>query len=378
MGKNRVIYGSRAFNQDAQAAMKSDIVRALIELITNADDAYGQTASGKIRVEVEHRRKTPWKVVVRDRACGMRMDKMRKAFGQLGGRTSGFETGQAVRGNLGRGAKDVAAFGPVRFESICEDYYSEMVLEPDGTYDDPVERRVTDDDRKRLGIPRGSGTVVTITADSRFTCPQHSPLVDKLSKHYQLRGINSDARRELTLVDVNSGDSDSIRYGLPSLVEEVACDIEVPGYDAVASLRILRLPERAENPSSDPFRPEGILIMGNRAIYENTLFSFESNIHGHSFTGSLTCPAIDALARSYDDLESQNQQHTADNPTPIITRTREGLEHDHPFYKALLDSVEPHLARLVRAEEKRPKRSRRTRVLGCAEHSIRSGATSLN
>jgi hypothetical protein len=353
MGKNRVIYGGRAFNQDAQAAMKSDIVRALIELITNADDAYGSTAGGKIRVGVEHRRKTSWDVVVSDKATGMRMDKMRKVFGQLGARTSGFESGQAVRGNLGRGAKDVAAFGPVRFESICEDYYSEMVLEPDGTYDDPVERRVTFDDRKRLGIHRGSGTAVTLTVDSRFTCPQHSTLVDKLSRHYQLRDINSDPRRELTLVDLNSGDSESIRYGLPSLVEEVACDVDIPGYDAVARLRIWRLPERAENATNDPLRPEGILIKGNRAVYENTLFSFESNIHGHWFTGSLTCPMIDTLARSYDDRESRGQQHTADNPTPIITRTRDGLEHEHPFYKALIESVEPHLARLVKAEEKK-------------------------
>ncbi|KUI13449.1 hypothetical protein AU191_16805 [Mycolicibacterium acapulense] len=353
MGKNRVQYGGRAFTQDAQAAMKGNIVRGLIELITNADDAYGPAASGKIRVEVEHRRKSAWNVVVKDRATGMRMETMRRVFGQLGARTSGFETGQAVRGNLGRGAKDVAAFGPVTFASICENYYAEMVLEPDGTYDDPIERRVTDDDRQRLGIPRGSGTVVTITVDSRFRCPQHNTLVDNLSKHYQLRDINSDPRRELTLVDLNSSESEAIRYGLPSLAEEVACDIEVPGYDAIASLRISRLPERADNPSSDPLRPEGILIKGNRAIYENTLFSLESNPHAHWFVGSLTCPTIDTLARQYDDLESGSQEHTSDNPMPIITRTRDGLEHEHPFYKALVEAAEPHLARLVKAEEKK-------------------------
>jgi hypothetical protein len=39
--------------------MKGDIVRGLIELITNSDDAYGDEAQGKIRVEVEHRRNTP-------------------------------------------------------------------------------------------------------------------------------------------------------------------------------------------------------------------------------------------------------------------------------------------------------------------------------
>ena len=51
MGTHRVSYGPRAFRQDASNAMKGDIVRGLIELITNSDDAYGDSSHGKIRVE---------------------------------------------------------------------------------------------------------------------------------------------------------------------------------------------------------------------------------------------------------------------------------------------------------------------------------------
>lgn len=105
----QVEYTPRAFMQDAQSAMRGDIFRALIETITNSDDAY-KGAKGKIRIEVEHRR-GPWRVITRDRASGMRSDRMEEAILRLGGRTSGFERGQNVRGNLGRGAKDLAAFG---------------------------------------------------------------------------------------------------------------------------------------------------------------------------------------------------------------------------------------------------------------------------
>ena len=35
MGKNTVKYGGRAFRQDAHSAMKGDIIRGLVELITN-------------------------------------------------------------------------------------------------------------------------------------------------------------------------------------------------------------------------------------------------------------------------------------------------------------------------------------------------------
>src|SRR6266849_4570830 len=60
----RVVYGVRAFEQDAQEAMRGDIVRGLIELVTNSDDAYARMGdvAGKIRIEVEHRRGAAWRV----------------------------------------------------------------------------------------------------------------------------------------------------------------------------------------------------------------------------------------------------------------------------------------------------------------------------
>lgn len=353
MGSNRISYTTRAFQQDAANAMKSDIVRGLIELITNCDDAYGDSTQGKIRVEVEHRRNAPWKVVVRDRAKGMRRDVMARAIGDVGARTSGFEKGARVRGNLGRGAKDVASFGPVTFESICDGFVSSMTLESDGTFDDPTERRANGDDRRRLGITRGNGTVVTIEVRGQIRCPRHDTLLDKLSKHYQLRDINSDSRRELTLVDLNNGTVDGIRYGQSSLAQVAAHEVEVPEYpEAVVLVSISRTPERYENPSSDNGRPEGLLIKGRRAIYENTLLSFENNPHAHWFSGSITCEYLDEIASEYDSAVSEGKDHRPNNPMPIISRTRDGLEHEHPFYKALMRVVEPLFEDLVRQEEK--------------------------
>jgi hypothetical protein len=47
----RIKYEERAFEQDAGLAMGGDIMRALVELITNADDAYGEL-DGDIVVSV--------------------------------------------------------------------------------------------------------------------------------------------------------------------------------------------------------------------------------------------------------------------------------------------------------------------------------------
>ena len=346
----RVTYGSRAFHQDATEAMGGDIVRALIETITNSDDAYG-SKSGNIRIEIEHRR-GPWKVITRDRATGMSASRMEDAIAHLGGRTSGFEEGADVRGNLGRGSKDLAAFGPVEFESICKDEYAHMVLEPDGNYTLDPPQKVSTKDRDRLGIPHANGTMVTIQAKENIRCPQHAKLVAKLSRHYQLRDIMADPNREVTLVDLNSDTSDILHFSFPALPIVHETDLLFEGYpEATARLTIFRNAERFDDPSSDPQRPAGILIKGRRAIYENTLFRFEANPYAGWFSGRLECPYIDDLAREYDRRLLARESQDARNPMPIITRRRDGLQRAHTFYKALATAVEACLGPLVAEEE---------------------------
>ena len=349
----RVIYGPRAFHQDATAAMRGDIVRGLIETITNSDDAYGSTAgkTRRIRVEVEHRR-GPWKVITRDRATGMSAERMEKAIVNMGERTSGFEAGAEVRGNLGRGAKDLAAFGRVTFESICDGEYAHMLLEPDGatTLDPP--RKATDDDTKRLGTKQGNGTVVTIHATESIRCPQHAKLVHRLSRHYQLRGIMADPAREVTLVDLNRDASEVLHYSFPDLPTVLSVSLSVEGYgEGLAQLVLRRNSERYDDPPSDPLRPAGILIRGRRAIYENTFFGFEGNPYAGWFSGELTCRHIDQLAQEYDRRLMSGQRQDEPNPIPIIGRGRDGLQHNHPFYRALAAAAEVHLGSLIAKEE---------------------------
>jgi hypothetical protein len=349
--RGRVTYGGRAFHQDAIEAMGGDIVRALIETITNSDDAYGNK-SGKIRVEIEHRRGS-WKAITKDRATGMSTSRMEDAIAHLGGRTSGFEDGADVRGNLGRGSKDLAAFGPVDFESICDDEYAHMKLDQDGNYILEPSRKATSEDRDHLGISRGNGTMVTINAEN-IRCPQHATLVTKLSRHYQLRDIMADSNREVTLVDLNSDTSEILRFSFPELPVVIETNISINGYpDATANLTIFHNAERYDDSPSDPTRPAGILIKGRRAVYENTLFSFENNPHSGWFSGRLVCPYIDDLAMEYDRRLLAHEKREENNNIPIITRRRDGLQRSHPFYKSLATAVETYLGPLIADEEKK-------------------------
>lgn len=346
----RVDYSERAFHQDAHDAMRGDIIRALIETITNSDDAYGES-DGKIRLEIEHRR-GPWKVISRDRAKGMTAARMKSAITQLGGRTSGFEGGERVRGNLGRGAKDLAAFGIVTFESICDGYCAKLTLNPTGQWDLDRERTARQDDRDRLHIPK-NGTVVTINVDENHRCSQHSKLAEKLPKHVQLRDILSDPRREVQLVDLGKGTTNILRYTQPDLPVLFSGRLPIEGYpDAIAEVSIHRNPERYEDPQSDSYRPGGLLLTGRRAIYESTLFRFENNPHAGWFSGRVRCEYIDKLAMDYDQRLVEHKPQNQLNSMPIICRHRDGLQRSHPFYKALALAVEQPLGELVAAEEK--------------------------
>lgn len=349
-----VDYTGRAFHQDAMEAMRSDIVRGLIELITNSDDAYasvGGERPGKIRVEVEHRKGQPWVAIVRDRACGMTAEVMKSRLKQLGGRTSGFESGESRRGNLGRGAKDLAAFGEVTFESLVDNEYACFRLHPNGAYD--LEHgAATEKERDRLGIPRGNGTVVTVRVQAGIRCPQHQNLARRLATHFQLRDILSDPRRKVELHNLNDGESAPLTYTYPDLREVYRSELEIPGYpDARAELVLWRHPTRHDDGPNETGRPNGILIKGKRAIYDNTLFGLEGEVHAGWFSGKLVCEHIDRLAREYDDRLGKQIAPAEENPVPIISRRRDGLNPDHPFVRALRQAVEKPLGDLV-AEER--------------------------
>ncbi len=355
----RVAYEGRAFHQDAMEAMRGDIVRGIIEAVTNSDDAYAAVDDGqakRIFIEVEHRRNQPWRVVIRDRAIGMCADDMENRLTHIGGRTSGFETGEYRRGNLGRGAKDLAAFGDVTFEAIRDQRYSKLLLKTDGSFSlNPDSFQVTDDDRERLGIRRGNGLVITIMAQRAIPCPQHENLKRKLSTHYALRDILSDPQRKVELINLNDGSKDLLIYQYPDLeVASGPADLEIQGYPkAKASLIIWKHSTRYEDGPHDPGRPTGILLKGNRAIYDNTLFGYEGNVHAGWFSGRLICPYIDDLAREYDERLEKRETQIPENPIPIISRRRDGLNPQHPFVEALKKAAEGPLGILVKKEAER-------------------------
>jgi hypothetical protein len=87
----RVEQTERSFTQATESAMGNDILMGLIELITNADDQYGDQPGSILVRFPKPDAETTWDVEVRDKASGLGYDEIGPKLLRFGGRTSGHE-----------------------------------------------------------------------------------------------------------------------------------------------------------------------------------------------------------------------------------------------------------------------------------------------
>jgi len=354
MKKIHVVYTGQGFEQDAGQAMGSDVVRGLIELVTNADDAYGKRA-GEIRIEV-FRPKSPKDatvIAVRDNAIGLRTDAMERNFSTLGGDLSGFAEGESKRGLFGRGSKDTAWFGKTVFESIHDGTYTELVLNRDGS--GTIDHRASsaaDYDRLNIGPGTNGLSASMHVYPQHATVPDGAKLEQRLSTHVQLRTLIQ--RQRVLLVEHRSGRkvTHPIVWDPPPsdpVLEEM---ISIPDYGVNCKLVVRKLRQRIEGPVNE-YSITGIAIRGSRTTYMNTFFDLSGYGTG-LLCGELECTAIDDLIRQYDKSAKGpgNDSVNLKNPYRLIRRDRDGLDRNHPFTQALarlvaerirpiLDSLEP-------------------------------------
>jgi hypothetical protein len=355
-------YLARAAMQDSALAMGRDVVRALVEMITNASDSYGHLerrhvkVDGVIEIATERLRSGEYnRVIVRDHAKGMRRSDLSDRILQAGARTSE----QGDRGVQGRGAKDIAFFGKARYESIRDGYYAQVEIDGGLRYTGLEERPALPADYDHLGLEwGGSGTQVTLFVRRlQHSVPQHATLARRLSRSVQLRGIMTSATRKVTLRDLAKAGAPAqvLQYRPPTvltLVKSVAVSID--GFpDATGSLEIYRTAEPLEDDRSTE-RHSGIVIEDGSGVHEATYFGLEGRSGALSYVGRLVCPFIRTLQDRYDDAVAESRPtDDLSNPLPIISRTRAGLSRDHPFTSKLGAFVESQLKPLVEEEEAR-------------------------
>ena len=185
-------YTARAFKQDSEDAMKGDVVRALIELVTNADDAYN-SKGGTIQIRLL-KSESPYqvKISVHDKATGLDADGLEKAFARLGDLNQKFVGDMGTRGLFGRGAKDVAALGKARFASIRAGKFSSLEIDPvKAKFNmEDINESPTKSAYEECLLKEGeSGLTAELFVSTIHRIPSAKDMVTKLQNHVQLRDL---------------------------------------------------------------------------------------------------------------------------------------------------------------------------------------------
>ena len=337
-----VEYRERAFEQDAAEAIKGDVVRALIELVTNCDDAYGRR-EGSISVVIEPTTNpdAPVRILVHDQAKGLNADAMRENFAVLGNEKSADEANE--RGLFGRGAKDVASIGTVHFRSIRDGKYSELQLKSDGHWvlqheDVPA----NSEQRRELDVDASqNGLTVELTVRREVQVPSRMKLQDRLSKHAQLRDLVG--RRRVLLADRrDKKQSSPVQLQPPDATGQVVVDeeLKLDGYETV-KLIVRKLPKRSPE-SLSPYSQQGLLVRSGVSTFENTWFDLEGRQEAAFFAGSVDAPEAAAIIRAYDKGDKD-----LGGPTRLLSRSRDGLIKEHPYRRALSAAISTRMKPLM-------------------------------
>jgi hypothetical protein len=362
ISSRKLQYADRVALQQADQAIRKDVLRALVEVITNCNDSYsrlesnGLEVSGEIVIEVTRKHRNSL-IRVYDYAEGMTDSRMDKVVGTYGEATSGLKEDKHVRGMWGRGLKDAIfglGHGHVRsFKGAI--FYSCSLLIKKGvpTFELDLPVRATVPLREQYNLPQGNGTLVEIIVSrDDVNVPQYNNLRNYLQRHFELRPIMSDPKRRIVLRDVGSDGKirheHALSYKSPKGERVLSEKFRVPGFPAGARLQVFRsniqLSTRGEE---GDYADGGLLVISRDTVISLTMLKYENDPYAAYFYGSIECDYLHDLLK---------------NDEPVLTATRDGINWTHPFAKALKTAVEKRLDPLIETEREHALHDEQTKL----------------
>lgn len=337
--KQLILIDPRAYNYMKTAAVQN-VEDALIELITNADDAYDRANVKNKYMEIEVfypsrkeiQAKKYGKLIFRDNATGLTGEQMKQCFLQVGK----FTSDKNSRGFFSRGAKDISSLGLIVFETIKDGLYSCVTLDSDSYGEVKIlDAEVTEDIRNKLKM-NNNGLQVSINFLEKIKVDHPQRLAEHIPKIVSLRTIFANKDSTIKFIYHLDGNTTKqiLNYTYPKGEILMVVKYEVPGYNTTATLKILRSPEQLERHVQKKYNEFGLLIKSEKVIHDIDSFDhqlkFDPDIQ--YFWGYIECPKINELMREFD-TDKKNKK----NPFPIIDPNRiNGINKQHPFYRALI------------------------------------------
>ena len=327
----------------------SDIMDAIVELVTNCNDSYlslensGTEVSGIIDIHVERQKGGKLlELKILDEAAGMTPEKIADII-CYARKTSMFYSGINVRGFFGRGLKEsIIALGNGEIISVSDGNKTHGKYYWDYKDNKPKWLTISIDKTNEQ-----SGTTIIITARDNevIDCPTFDTLKNRIENHYALRDILTVNRRKIRLhmkqTGLKKGTSNKsgvIKYDPPQGQQIEDKKLYLKGF-GVAVFKLFESSERLPYSRNDPYSQAGIMVKTTNATLDNQLFGFDNDPNAHFFFGEVRCKGIAEKIRDKKQI--------------LIVRTdRTGLNWRNPYCKEVESEIKKILDKHITRKRK--------------------------
>lgn len=352
--KNSNRYKIKAIN----AALGTNLVRYLVELLTNSDDSYRRLENKNseikdipkpIYIELAKDRRVDKGsniVIVTDNAEGMDEVALQKNFefyedDKAGGSAAG------VRGLYGRGASDVlraASYNKKLSQiiSIKDDtiYKLKYMLVNEADFNIRIEKitkskSAMENFRKSMQIPEnGTRVEFGIPESVKTNIKKLKDLIEAYpALHYLLNTSNREfyfiqKGKEPVLLSSKQYSFDNMKF-----LAERDFDYDFNGETLKCKLKIYR------NPNKDNNKLNILVIDEKQTYFDNTMFDFSNNPGAKDLSGELIIYNLYDLCYRYLNGKP---------PVALFLENRDGFDTKNDFYKGLNRLVSPIIMQLIK------------------------------
>lgn len=348
-------YHSRYTERSAVLAFQKDVVKALIELITNSVDSYQRLHESKefeIKISYWKNPDKKYSIYFKDFAEGVNYSPTdgSKSFPQImevGAPTSGYDQAD-VRGFHGVGLKDVLVAWSKEIPEVISIRDNKLthikfVRRKDGfgclyvKKDAPV----TQEDRKTYGL-KENGFIIYSTIPKDWVTPKMDTLIKRLSSHRELRKILESKKFKITIESRSGAITKQLEYKFPkgdvidSGTFKIPYKLKGKYRDFLISYSI-KLSEKdlSQKPRLGIDRDGGLLVYhGDYSVLDLTLFDYDNSSCAKRLFGEIH------ISGEKEDMKLLLEEG-------LIDEKRRGLLRDNKFNIALAERMNEILKKVT-------------------------------
>jgi len=359
MPRGKIKAADRDTVRSIKTAMQGNVIRALVELITNSDDSYkrleGDNKQHKGRIEILYK-KDGYRglFAVRDHATGMSRKEVERGFEKYGELTSGMKDGKGDRGYFGHGAKDaLAGMLNGRFYTFKDNQFimCKLFIEKGAVWYDYTELMHATPKIRIDHKVGGNGTVAYFEADPSkdIKVPRFDTCHEELANNYLLRKIMLNSKRKVIIVNEDEGKSRQLSYKMPEGKEILSEKFNVSYNNETFPIHIsIWRAEKAELNQDGDDREGGLLLVDEEdAVLGISLFKYENEPLAARFFGQVTIYKFRKLLKKEE---------------PVLSEARDGLVPRHLFCRALIPEIEKRIDKMIKEEKLRRQKEDETKI----------------